>query len=202
MASTASTHLQPCNLCLSALPSACPHVSATFHRCFNLRLPASLKPHFCVAHDAGLLKIQFSLKPLQQEIYGSSHTPCSQISLGARLTGRKSAGTKAFPHSLTVTCLAFSPCHSRHRMMMNSSQLLIGPFSLKGALGPCQNLPCHLLPALIKRLLLPFNPRSMRPYQKAVLNQLLFMSKSSCYPANEKRCHVSITKPCTHLVTA
>ena len=88
---------------------------------------------------------------------------------------------------------------------MNSTQLLhlmTGPSGLKGAAGPLQKLPCHLLPALFKRSLLPFKPQVTKTSQKVLLNQLHLMSKSSCYPVNLKRCHFSITEPCTHRVTA
>ena len=39
--------------------------------------PALVRPQSCVtqAHNAGLLKIQVPLKPLEQETCGSSHTP-------------------------------------------------------------------------------------------------------------------------------
>ena len=181
-----------------------PHVSATFHSLFQLSfvlLPALLRPQFCVTHNAGLLRIPVFLKQMEQETCGSSHPPCSQISLGARLTGRKNAGTMSFPHSLTVTCLASSPCHSHYTMMMYSLQLLIGSISLKGTHGPCQNFPCHLLPALIKRLLLPSNPRSMRPFKKAVLRSAPIHEQVQLLPSEQakERCRFSITEPCVDL---
>lgn len=109
-----------------------------------------------------------------------------------------------FLHSLKVSCLAFSPCHSHCRGMVYLTQrlhIMIGPSSLKWTLGPLHKLPCHLASALLKRLL-PFNPQFTSIYQKVLLNQLHLMSRSSCYPVDSKRCHSSKTEPSTHRATA
>ena len=84
---------------------------------------------------------------------------------------------------------AFTPASASHDWPIQSER----------GLGLLQDLACHLPPALVKRSLLAFKPRSTSTYQKVVLNQVHPMS---CYSVNLKRCQFSITEPCAHRTTA